>query len=380
MEQSRHKAAIILQSHWRSYSVRNIYGKQLYHLKQQRLQQVYRAAQLLQAHWRGFATRKKYKPVIEVQRALRQERLQQEAKIRNQCAIKIQALWKGFCVRRILQPTLSALKEKRISETLRIREELNRKLNSMASRIQTNWRGYFVRKIYTPVLRERMSMWKLKRKHKRNLAATKLQACWRGHSERQRTGQWLIEQKRMKKAVEEKQQRAACVLQTYWRMHCCRKQFLQRRKNKNSEVSQSPSTKEHKTTSHSPRGSGRLTVSRRLESALSLKSHIEKNGAGSILTSCGATTTKQQLRVTSGGKENEDKKVMQHEEQALASLHVSRQKEKHAAQQARIKIRQAMVHSEAEKVSFLTRLTTQSEHGSIPPHTSRVLHVYFHAC
>ena len=80
-----------------------------------------------------------------------------------------------------------------------------------------------MRKIYAPVLREIMSVWKEDRSHRRNLAATKLQACWRGHSERQRTGQWLMEEKRMKKAVEEKQQRAACVLQAYWRMHSCRK-------------------------------------------------------------------------------------------------------------------------------------------------------------
>ena len=345
LEKVRHRAAITLQTHWRCYSVKKIYGSQLKAIRQQRQQRVYISAQLLQSIWRGFATRKQYGPVLEAQRALR---LQKEAEVRNQCATRIQALWKGFCARRVHGPALSGLKQERLLETQRIREELNRKLNANARIIQASWRGHYVRKTYTPLLRERMRIWREERSRRRTLAATKLQAHWRGHCERQRTGQWLLEEK--KKKVE-KRHRAACVLQAYWRMYRCRKQFLQYRKSKSGEVSEPSSAEGPKRSSHSP---GRLTVSRRLESALSLKSHnaapvIHKQGTPYSHRNSNGTSTHQGFGITV-----EQDEIVQPEQQALMALQISRQRETFAAQQARIKMSQAMMHSEAERVSFFT--------------------------
>ena len=347
LEQSRHRAAITLQAHWRFYCVRKIYGWQLQHLKQHRLEKMFRSAQLLQSLWRGFATRKKYGPVLETRRALRQEKLRREAEIRNQCATRIQALWKGVRARRIHGPALYAIKEERLREALRMKEELNCTLNAKAGIIQANWRGHFVRKTYTPLLRERMRIWREERSKRRNFAATKLQAHWRGHCERQRTGQWLVEEKRKKRELEEKQQKAACLLQAYWRMHCCRKHFLQHRKSKSNEVVSQP-----KRTSPSP--SGKLTVSRRLESALSLRSHkittiIPKHRT---TTNSDTTSTNEGLAFTTGDKGDKDGGIVQQEEEALMSLQVSRQRETSAAQQARTKMTQAIMHLEAERVSF----------------------------
>ncbi|CAI8005561.1 Leucine-rich repeat and IQ domain-containing protein 1, partial [Geodia barretti] len=348
LEQARHRAAITLQAHWRCYSVKKIYGSQLEDLKQQRLQRVYRSAQLLQSIWRGFATRKQYGPVLEVQRALRLERLQKEAEVRNQCATRIQALWKGFRARHVHGPALSALKQERLLETQRIREELNHKLSANARIIQASWRGHYVRKTYTPLLRERMGIWREEMSHRRNLAATRLQAHWRGHCERQRVGQLLLEEKRKKKVLEEKRHRAARVVQAYWRMHCCRKQFLQHRKSKSSDVSEPSSAEGPKRSSRSP---GRLSVSRRLESALSLKSHnaapvIHKQGTLCSQRNSNTTSTHQGFGIT---VENEQDEIVQPEQQALMALQISREREKFAAQQARIKMSQAMMHSEAER-------------------------------
>ena len=334
-----------------------MYSDKLQLLKKQRRGRKLRAVQLLQAVWRGCLTRKQYIPLLE---ALRQEKMQREAKLRAQCTTRIQAVWKGYRARCIYGPVLSQLKEKRVHEMLRMKEELNKQLNAMASIIQATWRGHLVRRVYTPLLRERMERWREERCHKRSQAALRLQACWRGHSERQRTKRWLIEKRREKRALEEKRRRAACVLQAHWKMHCCKKRFIQQRKSRAK-----PSLPESdRTTSCSPRSSGRLTVSKRLESALSFKSAkvaaVVPSDFGTSTPTNSYTGSESQSGAAdeSGGgglrNDGECEKMVQQEQQALSTLQTSRSRGESAAHQARINMSHAMGHWKAEKVSCIS--------------------------
>ena len=350
LEKARKNAAITLQAFWRGYTVKRVYGEQLLNLKKQRLARVFRAAQLLQAVVRGALTRREHGPKLQSLKDLRKERLQQENILKNKCATKIQALWKGYRIRHIHGPEIIALKEKRIQEILAMNEELNRKLNAMATRIQAVWRGFSVRKVYTSVLRRRMEVWHEDRKRKRCQAATVLQAGWRGYSTRKSMKQWMTELRRERKAMEEERHKAACVLQAYWRMHSCRIKFLQQIKSNTLPHNLHGETCNTTTILQKPNMSGRLTVARRLESALELKSQV----ITTINTSRHAMQSLTEQNVAMKSMESSDRerdRVFLEEENSLKLLQISRQKEECAAQQARIKMREIMIDRECETVS-----------------------------
>lgn len=220
LERSQHKAATTIQAYCKGYLIRCRFSKQLLTLKLQRLQRINKAAQLLQAIWRGIATRKMYRPILEIHKA---NRIKEEAELKVRSATRIQATWRGYHARYIHGPALSVLNQKRIMEARRKEEEISRKLNSGARIIQATWKGQLVRREYVPILKEKMEKWRKERKQNRSKAAIKIQAHWRGVSERKRTKIWLEEQKKKRELF--KHNNAACVLQKYWRMHSCRKQL-----------------------------------------------------------------------------------------------------------------------------------------------------------
>ena len=315
------------------------FSQHLFKMKQQRLRRVFRAAQLLQAVARGFLARRVYEPTLETRRVLWLERMQREAALRDQCAVRIQAFWKGYHARCIHGPELSALREARILENLKAKQELDRKLNVMATTVQANVRGYLVRKEYISELRKRMDRWREERDHKIHTAATKLQASWRGYITRERTRQLLLERRRERRAAEERRHRAAVVLQAYWRMQSCRMQFLQQRKSNKvtRPVCDKPSNEVT-----SPSGVGRLTVTKRLESALKLTSTPSQP--------CSIHTHSANQGSAAEEGEGYNEEVVEEEELAMRRLETSRQREETAARQARTRMGQVMLHQEKEKV------------------------------
>ena len=272
----RLSAVVTLQAYWRGYLVRQLYCDELLQRKKMR-QKIYKAALLLQASWRGFSTRRKFYPILEARRIWRKERGRQEEIIRNRNATMLQAHWRGYRIRCIHEPTLLALRKKRVKE---MKEEKSRKCNLFATLLQSLWRGYVVRKTYRPVLIKRMEESRKEIQHRRQNAAVRLQACWRGHCVRRRVMQLLLEQ-RNERRVLEKQQKAVITLQAHWRGHACRvKHTLQQcqlQQAHNTMEGTSPSLKSEAcndldTLCMTSNSSGKLTVTKRLESALRFRS------------------------------------------------------------------------------------------------------------
>ena len=256
-ERVRQGAVVTLQAYWRGYLVRQLYCDR--YLQQKQLKQkIYKAAQLVQANWRGFATRRKFGPILEARRQWRKERVRREEITRN--AILIQAHWRGYRIRCIHAPTLTALREKRD-------EEKNRNCNQFATLIQSLWRGYIVRKTYLPMLMKRIEETRKEIQHRRQNAAVRLQAWWRGHGVRQRVMLLLLEQRNKRRVLEE-QQRAVKILQAYWRGHVCRvrhRKTLQQSQLQHAHITEEASFKSEACNGTS---SSKLTVTKRLESAL----------------------------------------------------------------------------------------------------------------
>lgn len=318
-----------LQSYWKSYSVQKIYRDKLLHLKQLRLQRQYRAAQLLQAIWRGFSVRRVYGHILVAKRVLRIERMKRESIKKYQCAVHIQAYWRGFKVRCIYGPVLSSLREKRLFKALLLKEEQDKLFNKMAMHIQAMWRGYLVRKEYRSMLMKRMVEWQLEKNRERHISATKLQACWRGFSCRQKTRKWLLEQKMQKRIFEEQQARAA------------QAQVL---------------------------GSGKLTVTRRLQSALILKS-LSTSDVREVSSSVTDIESKpgllnneipadhqrcEGLNMTVSEREgiSLDNCKMTQEEHSISPLIISRGQEEDVAHQCKVKMSHVLTYCDAEKVTI----------------------------
>ena len=306
IEQLRLKAAVTLQSHWRSYSVQQLYRDKLLHQKQLRLQGEFRAAQLIQAFWRGFSNRKIFASVLKAKQLLRIEKSRKETERMAECATIIQAHWRGY---RLRCTALASLRKYRI---LKSKEELDRKFIVTVIVIQSLWRGYLVRKECHPVLIKRMVEWQKNRDRKRYIAAIKLQAFWRGCCIRLKVNKIYFEQRRQIKLLEEQQEQAARILQAYWRKYYCRSCPNQKTL-QNNECLQEFSSAE--CTSGT---SGKLTITRRLQSALKLKS-LDMSSSIDHVENSRLNSTKGVASV--GGSLEGDAKIKQ--EEHACSLEIS---------------------------------------------------------
>ena len=258
-----------------------IYRDKLLHLKHQRLQRQYRAAQLLQAIWRGISVRRAYGHILVAKRIDRIEGMKNESLKKYQSAVNIQAYWRGFKVRCFYGPVLSSLKKERLFKALKLKEEQNKLLNKMATLIQALWRGYLVRKRYQSMLMKRKIEWQLERNSERQISATSIQAYWRGFSCRQKTKKWLLEQK-MQKGMFEEQARAtqAHVMNSHLSFPSSGilnslQSTLGNEKLESLQQASGVSTIEDDKDFVSLSGaseSGKLTVARRIQSALIMKS------------------------------------------------------------------------------------------------------------
>lgn len=377
LEKVKQDAAVTVQAYWRGYSVQRIYHNKLMQLRQQR---AFRAAQLVQSRWRGFSVRRDYGPILKARREMRKEK---DRMSRYQCAAKLQALWRGYYVRCIHRPWLTVLREKRTQEALKMKHEMGKKFNLMATLLQAVWRGYVVRKKYGPML-SKMEQWRKEISCKRYSAAARIQACWRGHSVRQRVRLQLLEWRNERRALEEQQEKAALVLQAHWRGHVTRARHSEGLKqtanqslieevqcsstlNAASEVTQSKGN-EVQSAQYSIHCSAKLTVTKRLQSALKLRSQkgVQDDDIVTDVRSEYSTSQAAVIHVadvswvvSSGesstseeeGEAGKEGKIMR-ERQAMTSLVASRHWEEGLTQQSKIKMSNAVPYWEAEKVVY----------------------------
>ena len=329
-----------------------VYHNELLHMKQLRQKRIFRAAQLLQANWRGLSNRKKYRPVLEARRVMRQQKLRQEAITRNLCATKIQTYWRGYHIRCAHGPAFAALSESLARKELLIHTESLK----MATILQAMWRGYLVRKTYRPILNERMKEWRKEMSHKKHFAAAKLQACWKGYCVRQKV--WpLLKQTDEQKTVNNQEERAAVVIQAHWRGHSCRSRYNQRIQHRLVSVRKDgilPNLSDASNSNDLRSGSSRLTVTQRLESALKLRT-VEtekitvpyKEDSQSASQTGGMFGGEVLSPITSNVQENEEVELMGNGNLTLRHQGV--------APQPRSRVRYAMTHRDSGKVRIYVR-------------------------
>ena len=332
--------------------MRRTYHNELLYRKQIRLQRTFGAAQLLQAFWRGFSVRRCYAPVLEAKRVMR---LQKEAMTRNISATRIQTRWRGYWARHVYGPALAVLKENRISESLIIKEEMHKKSVIMATIIQGTWRGYLARKMYRLILNKRMNEWRKERDIRSYNAASKLQAYWKGHSVRQRVRP-LLQELSERRTFEKQQEKAAVVLQALWRGHSCRVRYQKQRHDNQNIHNEIQQTSEDPSLSSIPRPGNKLTVEKRLQSALKFKMQHSKLIADlSLSDNKGCTSTytcSNEDGIMQGSLSGEDRPDLDKEQNALVSLTTSRRQEEAVAEQSRVRMSHTMTRSDAEKVGL----------------------------
>ena len=372
------EAVVILQAHWRGHRVRKQYKDHLDAVRFRRVQQRSRAAHLLQAMWRGFVVRKIFGPKLEARREKRRElerkRAMQVERAKNRSAVKVQAHWRGYRARCIYGPILSALREKRIEEKARRQTEAERMYHHRATVLQAIWRGRVIRKRYGPVLSSRREERMREKVRKRHRAATSIQACWRGHWVRQRIMPQLLagrsEQNRQTTPVEGAQI-DEIIKDPSHSLKGVQAKVLIKQETSSTIVGgsqgQNPS-----------RGSRKLTVTKRIQSALRLQEERrrtapETSDAGNLNCTLERMGCDLTCQVDGSGSEEEEKEEEKEEEEeeeeeekeeagvrvqevaeeqkAMTSLIASRKREEGLAQQSRIRMSMVMTHWDAEKVN-----------------------------
>ena len=379
-EKVKWKAVVILQAHWRGHQIR----------MQQRQ---HKAAQLLQAIWRGHVVRKLYVPHLNTRREKREEAKHIQL-IRNKNATRLQAHWRGYRLRLIYTPILRSLKEKRIEETKRKEAKKERLHNYQATILQANWKGYQVRKKYGPVLLFMKKRQMNEGIRKQNRAAAHIQAYWRRYTVRQKDRSQMMATKSEQNRI--KKERAAVVLQARWKGYVVRMKYSALSKEKCNAITNSVededtrrreecwdesrenmensitlfdntsilvnempastiSINQYQAKSPSS-GIGKLTVTKRIQSALRMQEHKEETHTK--IWRVGPAVSQKSDHSENSESADEDSRMIQPrmlEEEKMYSLMASREREERVAKQSRDRMVQVMTQMLAGKVHIYIR-------------------------
>ena len=142
MEATRHSASIVLQANWRGYSQRKRCKAEA---RERRIRLVAesKAAVVLQSHWRARMARMKLRAL-----KVKHRKAAEEAEVKVHAAVCIQKHWKGCLMRRKFRRKLRDLKQQKLEQEQLFQLRLTQEKHRAATCIQTHWRRRIARTAY----------------------------------------------------------------------------------------------------------------------------------------------------------------------------------------------------------------------------------------